>query len=112
MPASFEAELQRPKPARLRAALRSAFAEYLHCLHKNVSLVGRLARSQCPQTEHVFEVFRGSTVTTGTPASAALYSTNAGSDPKKRLVQPPLAARRSPFFQGKRRFPSMEFSPG
>src|SRR5271157_636957 len=62
-----------------RAAFQSAFAESPQCLHPNSAWLFRLPRSQYPQTEHVFEVLRGSTCTIGIPASVALYERKAAS---------------------------------
>src|SRR5271166_6330111 len=56
-----------------RAAFQSAFVENPQCLQANSAWLFRLPRSQCPQTEHVLLVLRGSTCTTGIPASCALY---------------------------------------
>src|SRR5208337_2319309 len=68
------AALQETASARIfRAAFQSAYAENPQCLQANSDWLFRLPRSQCPQTLHVLLVLRGSTCTTGIPASCALY---------------------------------------
>src|SRR5271157_4292737 len=94
------AALQGTASARMfRAAFQSAFAENPQCLHANSAWLLRLPRSQCPQTEHVLLVLRGSTCTIGIPASVALYERKAAScwnDQPDSLLRasPPRAATR------------------
>src|ERR1035437_290715 len=59
-----------------RAAFRSAWSVWPHALQENFAWLVRFAFSQWPHTAHVRDVLRGSTATTGTPASVALYKTN------------------------------------
>src|SRR5271157_3678515 len=68
------AALQETARARMfRAAFQSASAENPQCRHRNTAWLSRLAFSQFPHSEQVRDVLRGSTCTTGIPASCALY---------------------------------------
>lgn len=58
------------------AAMVSAGPANPHDTQEKRACVGRLRLSMHPQAGHVRLVLRGSTRTTGTPASRALYSTN------------------------------------
>ena len=84
----------------IRAPTRSACERCPHARHSNSDWLLRLVFSQCPHSGQVRLVLRGSTATTGTPAIAALYSTNSRNwkkaQPESRLrCSPPLAETRS-----------------
>ena len=70
------AQTSAPRRAMLMAAFVSAGNDLPHEMHLNVSRSGRLARSVCPQAEHCWDVYLGSTVTKATPAASALYARN------------------------------------
>ena len=83
-----------------RAAFQSAFAENPQCLQRNSAWLLRLAFSQCPQSEHVRLVLRGSTCTMGIPASCALYDEEADElveRPTRQPVASVSAPSRYPF---------------
>ena len=56
----------------MRAAFTSACSAKPHDVQRNVAWSGRFFLLTCPQAEHVWEVYAGSTCTTGTPAWAVL----------------------------------------
>jgi len=60
-------------PRMIRAATTSAGPANPHDVQTKESRVGRLPLATQPQAGQVRLVFFGSTATTGTPASAALY---------------------------------------
>src|ERR1700754_2820856 len=76
-----------------RAAFRSAFARCPHDTQRNFSWLVRFAFSQWPHAAHVLDVLHGSTWTTGTPTSCALYernATNCANDQPESLLRASL----------------------
>jgi hypothetical protein len=59
------------------AAFKSAFSSCPQDRHLNSDWLTLLQFSMHPHTEHLRLVFLGSTISTGTPANLALYSTKA-----------------------------------
>jgi hypothetical protein len=54
------------------AAFTSACSAKPHDVQQNLAWFGRFFLLTCPQDEHVWEVYAGSTYTTGIPARTAL----------------------------------------